>query len=107
MESAHFMMMSGLVLGLAWSVHSAMPWLGVIFVRDSHRIPSRIPMLDDRELEVALPHQLYTAGSSPFGYIQLRMLVKITESSCYLKHKNYSVSAAMTKAEDGSGGKPQ
>lgn len=97
------MMTSGLVQRRAWSVWSAMPWRGVCQRPNSLRDP-HVGKGAGGQLSHSKP---YTAGSSSFGYIQLRMLFKITESSCYLKHKNYSVSAAMTRAEGGSREKPQ
>lgn len=61
-------------------------------------------------MEVAARPQSCMEGGSPFGYNQLTMLVKITESSCYLKHK-ITLSVAMARAEAGGGGhckeKPQ
>lgn len=54
-------------------------------------------------MEVAARPQSCMEGGSPFGYNQLTMLVKITESSCYLKHK-ITLSVAMARAEAGGGG---
>lgn len=81
------------------------PW-HVLFQAEMNFLQNPLGLEGERGATLP-PHRLCTAGGSPFACIQLRMLVKITESSCYLKHKNYSVSAAMSRAEGGCKEKPQ
>lgn len=91
--------------GAGWSLCSAVPWHGVILGTD--------------QTSLAPPCMWKGAGgSSPtpnYALMEVPLLAvfdqefwsRLRKSSCYLKHKICSVSAATSRAEGGSREKPQ
>lgn len=72
---------AGLVLGPVWSMCSAVPGIGV--TSETQLLAESL--CQEGTWKQLAPPQPHTEGGSPFTYVQVNLLVKITESSCYLK----------------------